>query len=95
MNDKTHNFVIRMAAAIIVLALLLAVVSLLTGCNMAVIDTTYKFDRAIIYLPDGKTIEGKVDRWIDFDGSDMMQVQINGDWYLTHSANVLLIADDN
>ena len=65
-----------------------------TGCNQAIIDTTYKFDKAIIALPNGESIEGEVEKWIDFENSDMIQVKIDGDWYLTHVNNVILIAED-
>ena len=76
----------------IVLAIAILVVSL-NGCNMGIADTVYKFDYAIIALPNGETIEGSVDKWIDFEGSDMIQVKIDGKWYLTHSMNVLLVSE--
>lgn len=34
---------------------------ILTGCNKTIIDTTYTFNYAIIQLPDGKVVEGKVE----------------------------------
>ena len=77
----------------IVLAVTILVVISLSSCNMGVADTVYKFDYAIIALPNGEAIEGSVDKWIDFEGSDMIQVKIDGKWYLTHSVNVLLIAE--
>lgn len=63
---------------------------MMTGCNKQIIDTTYKFNKAIISLPNGNIIEGKVDSWNDYDG-DQIQVKINGDTYLVHSSNVVLI----
>lgn len=76
--------------------LLLALVTIgvlsLTGCNKTIIDTTYSFDKAIIYLQDGSVIEGKVQTWTDFDG-DQIQVKVNGKTYLVHSSNVTLIAE--
>lgn len=56
-------------------------------------NKTRKFNRAIIYLPNGESIEGTVDQWLDHYASDMLQVKIDGVWYMTHSTNVLLIAD--
>ena len=84
---------VRVIAAIVVALLLLCVCILFAGCNMQVLDTTWSFERAIIFLPDGEKIEGKVTSWKDYDGSDMMQVTINGKTYLTHSSNVVLVSE--
>lgn len=67
-------------------------VALLSGCNKQLIDTTYTFNRAIVRLPDGTVIEGKLDSWKDYDG-DQLQVKINDTVYLVHSNNVVLIKD--
>ena len=80
-------------ALIILIAICLIAIILLAGCNMTVIDTTWSFERAIIFLPDGNTIEGDVKKWTDFDGSDMIQVEIGDAIYLTHSSNVILISE--
>lgn len=78
----------------IVFALVLIAASVsLCGCNMQAVDTTWKFDRAVVNLTNGRTIEGKVQSWLEFDGSDMIQVKIDGSTYLTHSSNVVLIAE--
>ena len=69
------------------------IVTLFAGCNMAIIDTTWSFERAIIFLPNGEKIEGKVSSWTDYDASDMIQVSIDGTTYLTHSSNVVLISE--
>ena len=59
----------KLIAAIVVLLLMLLPV--LTGCNKQIIDLNYKFDRAIISLPNGEVIDGAVQSWKDFeDGSD-------------------------
>jgi S-DNA-T family DNA segregation ATPase FtsK/SpoIIIE len=50
---------------------------MLASCgNMKIIDTTYTFDRAIIRLPNGEVIEGKVESWSDFDDGDVDEVYI-------------------
>lgn len=64
---------------------------LLSGCNLQVFDTKWSFDRAIISLPNGEVVEGKVDSWRDFADGDQLQVKIDGVTYLTHSKNVVLI----
>lgn len=69
-------------------------VGALTGCgNMQVIDTTVSFDKAIIQFPDGEILEGKVDSWRDYDGSDQIQVKIDGTTYLVHSSDIVLIKE--
>ena len=66
----------------------------LSGCgNKQVFDTTYKFDKAIISLPNGKVVEGKVDSWKDYEDGDQIQVKINGVTYLVHSSDVVLIKE--
>lgn len=62
------------------------------GCNKQVFDTTYKFNEAMIKMPDGSVISGKLDSWKDYDG-DQIQVKIDGVTYLTFSSNVVLISD--
>lgn len=64
------------------------------GCgNKSMFDTTYTFNRAIIELPSGKVIEGKVETWTDFEDGDQIQVKIDGDTYLVHASDIVLIAD--
>lgn len=59
--------------------------------NRQLIDTQYRFNRAIIKLPNGEVVDGNVSSWLDYDDSDVVQVTINGKTYLTHYANVCLI----
>lgn len=63
----------------------------LAGCNKQLIDTTQAYDRAILYLPNGEVIEGKVTSWKDFEDGDQIQIKIDGRTYLSHSSNVVLI----
>ena len=67
--------------------------AMLSGCNRQVFDTTHKYDRAIIHLPNGEIVDGKVQSWRDYENSDQIQVKIDGVTYLVHSTNVVLIAD--
>jgi hypothetical protein len=71
----------------VVIAMLLT----MTGCNKQMVDTTYKFDEAIIKLPNGEIVNGDVNSWIDFPDGDQIQVKVNGVTYLTHISNVVLI----
>ena len=81
-----------------IIALLLAVIvvmaaSLLAGCNKQMVDLTYSYEYAIIGLPNGETVEGKVSSWTDFEDGDQIQVRIDGKTYLVHSSNVVLISN--
>ena len=81
-----------------VIALLLAVIAalsacLLTGCNKQMVDLTYSYEYAVIGLPNGETVEGKVSSWTDYEDGDQLQVKIDGKTYLVHSSNVVLISN--
>ena len=78
----------KLFAAVIALVLMFS----MAGCNRQIIDTTYSFERAIICMPDGEIIEGKVTSWKDYEG-DQIQVKINGNTYLVHSSNIVLISE--
>lgn len=78
---------------ILLVVMLVIATVILCGCNTQIIDTTWKFDRAVISLANGRVIDGEVQSWLDFENSDMIQVKINGVSYLTHSSNVVLIAE--
>lgn len=65
----------------------------LTGCNKQVIDLTYSYDRAIISLPNGEIVDGKVQSWTDYEDGDQIQVKIDGVTYLVHASQVVLISE--
>ena len=82
----------------ILLALMLVVIvvlstALLSGCNKQMLDLTYSYEYAIIGLPNGEVVEGKVSSWTDYEDGDQLQVKINGKTYLVHSSNVVLISN--
>lgn len=74
------------AVLIVILALALA------GCNKQLVDLTFKYDRAVVSLPNGDVVDGKVSSWTDFEDGDQIQVKIDGKTYLVHSSNIALIA---
>jgi len=79
------------------IALLLAIIAVLSvlvlsGCNKQMVDLTYSYKYAIIGLPNGETVEGKVSSWTDYEDGDQLQVKIDGKTYLVHSSNVVLIS---
>lgn len=85
---SNHNKLIALVLTIILICSMLMV-----GCNKQLVDMTYSYDRAIISLPNGEVVDGKVSSWTDFDDGDQIQVKINGKSYLVHSSNVVLIAE--
>ena len=90
MKPKTKIIIIiAVIVALLVGALIIYWES--THGNRRLIDTSYRFDRAIISLPNGQIVDGKVSSWLDFDDSDAVQVTSDGRTYLTHYSNVCLI----
>ena len=83
----------KKAIAIVLTIALAAALFLLAGCNKQMVDLTYSYEYAIIGLPNGETVEGKVSSWTDFEDGDQIQVKIDGKTYLVHSSNVVLISD--
>ena len=79
--------------AIILAALLMASIAVLAGCNKQMVDLTYSYEYAIIALPNGEVVEGKVTSWTDFEDGDQIQVKIEGKTYLVHSSNIVLISE--
>ena len=82
----------KVIATILAVALLAALV-LLAGCNKQMVDLTYSYEYAILSLPNGEVIEGKVSSWTDFEDGDQIQVRIDGKPYLVHSSNIVLISN--
>ena len=80
-----------MKTKIVALALAIAILASMTACNKQLIDVTYAFDEAIISLPNGEVIEGKIQSWTDYEDGDQIQVKIDGVTYLVHSTNIVLI----
>ena len=83
----------RIAVALIALFILFVIVTFLAGCNKQMIDLTYSYEYAIISLPNGEVVEGKVSSWTDFDDGDQIQVRIDGKSYLVHSEDIVLISE--
>ncbi len=64
------------------------------GCgNKDMIDTVRTYDRAIIGLPNGESVEVEVKKWKDYDGEQLQVIAEDGTVYLTNSFNCTLIKD--
>ena len=81
-----------MKTKLAIIAVFILVLSLI-GCKGGYdyFDNTYRFDYAIISLPNGKIVEGEVESWRDYEDGDQIQVRIGGNIYLVHSEDVVLI----
>lgn len=91
---KNRKNIIIVSTLVLILVVVLVLTINLASCgNMQLIDTTFRFDRAIISLPNGEVVEGKVQQWGDYEDSDQIQVKIDGKTYLVHSNNVVLISE--
>lgn len=77
----------------LMLVTVLVTVLVMSGCNKQMVDLTYSYERAILSLPNGEVVEGKVTSWTDFEDGDQIQVRIEGKTYLVHSSNIVLISD--
>lgn len=81
----------------IILVVMLAVI--LSGCQIKhgnrIIEgkDVQTFTYAYVRLGDKEIAEGYVTQWRDYDESDVVQVLINGKFYLTHYSCVVLVAD--
>ena len=51
------------------------------------------FTYAYIILDGQEIAKGAITQWRDYDESDVVQVLVNGKYYLTHYSNVVMIAD--
>ena len=84
----------RIFKSVAIVLLILVMLVMLSACgNMDIFDTVYTFDRAIIHLPNGETVEGKVDSWRDYEDADQLQIKVDGNTYLVHSSDAVLIVD--
>ena len=83
----------KIIAILLVAVIALSMALITTGCNKQLVDLTYSYEYAIIGLPNGETVEGKVSSWTDFEDGDQIQVRIDGKTYLVHSSNIVLISD--
>ena len=79
--------------AVLAVVLIAAVLLVMAGCNKQMVDLTYSYERAILSLPNGEIVEGRVSSWTDFEDGDQIQVKIDGKTYLVHSSNIVLISD--
>lgn len=77
---------------IAIVALLLAMVFVFTGCNKQVVDLNYNFKYALLMRADGEQLI-QIKSWRDYKDGDQIQfTSVDGVTYLTHSSNVVLMS---
>ena len=91
MSTKKKKSLITSMISAMAVAMSITMAILCTGCNKQIIDTTYTFDKAIMYV-GGEWITIDVDSWDDYEDGDQIQVKDkDGNTYLVHSTNITLI----
>ena len=88
---KNKKVIIGLVIAVVLLIGGIVLAWELTHGNRQLNDLRYRFNYAVIRLPNGEAVEGKVTSWLDFNQSDTVQITMNGKTYLTHYMNVCLI----
>ena len=83
-----------MKKKILILSGIIATFMLVGWGNKDWFDFTHTYDRAIISLPNGTVIDGKVQSWTDYEDGDQLQIKIDESIYLVHSMNVALIREE-
>lgn len=81
----------KLLTAILALGMAL---SLVACGNRQMIDLTYSYKYAIISLPNGEIVEGKVDSWKDFEDGDQLQITVDGVTYLVHATDAVLMTEE-
>ena len=76
----------------LIFSLLLLSSTFLISCNKQILDTTWKFDKAIIIIGD-EQIEVDIDSWTDYDDTTVQIKSKDGKVYLTDIKNVLMISE--
>ena len=66
----------------------------MSACNYQVVDLTYSYKYAIVNLPNGEIVQGKVDSWRDYEDGDQIQVTIDDVTYLVHAGDVVLMTEE-
>ena len=80
--------------------LIVVTVLIMTGCDEITTGNrvtagrdVQTFQYCYINLGENKIKEGYVTQWRDYSNSDVVQVLVDGCYYLTHYTNVILVAD--
>lgn len=82
------------------IALLIACVFVFAGCETHKTGNritggkdVQTFTYCYVVLGGKEIVRGAITQWRDYDNSDVVQVLVNGKFYLTHYSNVVMVAD--
>ena len=64
-----------------------------TGNRITYGKDVQTFTYCYIVLDCKEIAKGAITQWRDYDDSDVVQILVNGKYYLTHYSNVVMIAD--
>lgn len=80
----------------IFIIMIFTLVLVLSSCgNKALFDTTYKFNYAIVEFPGGNVEKINIKNWTDYEDGEQIQITASdGNTYLVHAANCVLVAED-
>ena len=93
MTDNTTQGCAAVIALIIIIAVGIGVM-FNGGCNRQIVDIQYRFEKAMIKMPDGTCKTVSVKSWRDYQDGDLIQVtDKNGNTYLGHACNILLFSE--
>lgn len=81
---------------VIFVIMIFTLVLILSSCgNKALFDTTYKFNYAIVEFPGGNVEKINIKNWTDYEDGEQIQITASdGNTYLVHAANCVLVAED-
>ena len=88
---KRIMFVAMLILAVVVLCACSEQVQ--TGNRITYGKDVQTFTYAYIWLGDRMIAEGYITQWRDYENSDVVQIMIDGKYYLTHYSCVVMIAD--
>lgn len=91
MKKNALTTIVGIVVVLVVAAIL--ILAFTTYTNRSMFDLTQSFEQAVISMPDGEIIKGRVQNWMDYEDGDQIQVRINNKTYLTHISNVVLISE--
>lgn len=85
---------------LLVTVLLIVCVFTFAGCEMHKTGNritggkdVQTFTYCYVVLGGKEIVKGSITQWRDYENSDVVQVLVNGKFYLTHYSNVVMIAD--
>lgn len=81
----------RVAAILLIIFMLMVMTGCMSTNRNGAADLVWNFNYAYVGMNGMRVAEGPIQTWRDFDDSDVVQVQIDGVYYLTHYTNVILV----